>query len=80
MCIYQFLIAVRQDGSQLTNEDGETTRWSNVQQNLLKLKKLCQYLLCIDNYHWAENFKENIPIATATFSPVISVKQSYLGK
>ena len=26
MCIYQFLIAVRQDGSQLTNEDGETTR------------------------------------------------------
>lgn len=25
MCIYQFLIAVRQDGSQLTNEDGETT-------------------------------------------------------
>ena len=26
MCIYQFLIAVRQDGSMLTNEDGETTR------------------------------------------------------
>ncbi|XP_022094508.1 flap endonuclease 1-like [Acanthaster planci] len=25
MCIYQFLIAVRQDGSQLTNEEGETT-------------------------------------------------------
>ncbi|XP_076109646.1 flap endonuclease 1-like [Mytilus galloprovincialis] len=25
MCIYQFLIAVRQDGSQLMNEDGETT-------------------------------------------------------
>lgn len=25
MCIYQFLIAVRQDGSMLTNEDGETT-------------------------------------------------------
>ncbi|CAG5134458.1 unnamed protein product [Candidula unifasciata] len=25
MSIYQFLIAVRQDGSQLTNEDGETT-------------------------------------------------------
>ena len=27
MCIYQFLIAVRQDGgSMLTNADGETTR------------------------------------------------------
>lgn len=26
MCIYQFLIAVRQDGSNLMNEDGETTR------------------------------------------------------
>ncbi|KAH3772589.1 flap endonuclease 1-like [Dreissena polymorpha] len=25
MCIYQFLIAVRQDGSQLTNDEGETT-------------------------------------------------------
>ena len=25
MCIYQFLIAVRQDGNALTNEDGETT-------------------------------------------------------
>ncbi|GFR74409.1 flap endonuclease 1, partial [Elysia marginata] len=25
MSIYQFLIAVRQDGSQLTNEEGETT-------------------------------------------------------
>ncbi|XP_033126076.1 flap endonuclease 1-like [Anneissia japonica] len=25
MCIYQFLIAVRMDGSQLTNDDGETT-------------------------------------------------------
>ncbi len=26
MCIYQFLIAVRQDGNVLQNEDGETTR------------------------------------------------------
>lgn len=26
MSIYQFLIAVRQDGSQLMNEEGETTR------------------------------------------------------
>uniref|UniRef100_A0A8R1IJI2 XPGN domain-containing protein n=1 Tax=Caenorhabditis japonica TaxID=281687 RepID=A0A8R1IJI2_CAEJA len=25
MCLYQFLIAVRQDGSQLQSEDGETT-------------------------------------------------------
>lgn len=25
MCIYQFLIAVRQEGNTLTNEDGETT-------------------------------------------------------
>ncbi len=25
MCIYQFLIAVRSDGNNLTNEDGETT-------------------------------------------------------
>lgn len=25
MCIYQFLIAVRQEGNALTNEDGETT-------------------------------------------------------
>lgn len=28
MCIYQFLIAVRQDGNVLQNEDGETTRYS----------------------------------------------------
>ena len=27
MSIYQFLIAVRQDGSTLTNADGETTRF-----------------------------------------------------
>lgn len=26
MCIYQFLIAVRQEGNMLVNEDGETTR------------------------------------------------------
>ncbi|KAE9416166.1 hypothetical protein Angca_009180 [Angiostrongylus cantonensis] len=26
MCLYQFLIAVRQDGSQLQSETGETTR------------------------------------------------------
>ncbi|ETN84368.1 XPG protein [Necator americanus] len=26
MCLYQFLIAVRQDGSQLQSESGETTR------------------------------------------------------
>ena len=26
MCIYQFLIAVRQEGNVLTNADGETTR------------------------------------------------------
>ena len=25
MCIYQFLIAVRSDGNNMTNEDGETT-------------------------------------------------------
>ncbi|XP_072024123.1 flap endonuclease 1-like [Amphiura filiformis] len=25
MCIYQFLIAIRQDGTQMTNEEGETT-------------------------------------------------------
>lgn len=28
MCIYQFLIAVRQDGNVLQNEEGETTRYS----------------------------------------------------
>lgn len=27
MSLYQFLIAVRQDGSQLTDENGETTRF-----------------------------------------------------
>lgn len=27
MCLYQFLIAVRQDGQQLQNEDGEATRY-----------------------------------------------------
>jgi len=27
MSIYQFLIAVRQEGNMLTNADGETTRW-----------------------------------------------------
>lgn len=28
MCIYQFLIAVRSEGQTLTNEAGETTRYS----------------------------------------------------
>ena len=28
MCIYQFLIAVRSDGQQLTNDDGEITRYA----------------------------------------------------
>jgi len=28
MSIYQFLIAVRQDGSTLTNAEGETTRFA----------------------------------------------------
>lgn len=27
MCLYQFLIAVRQDGNQLQSEDGQTTRF-----------------------------------------------------
>lgn len=30
MCIYQFLIAVRQDGNVLQNEDGETTRYNPI--------------------------------------------------
>ena len=30
MSLYQFLIAVRADGSQLTSSDGETTRWEVV--------------------------------------------------
>lgn len=30
MCIYQFLIAVRQDGNVLQNEDGETTRYVHI--------------------------------------------------
>ena len=31
MAIYQFLIAVRsQDGAQLTNESGETTRYGHI--------------------------------------------------
>ena len=30
MSIYQFLIAVRQDGSTLTNAEGETTRFVSV--------------------------------------------------
>lgn len=29
MCIYQFLIAVRSDGQQLTNDDGQITRYKN---------------------------------------------------
>lgn len=32
MCIYQFLIAVRQDGNVLQNEDGETTRYDHIKQ------------------------------------------------
>lgn len=31
MCIYQFLIAVRQDGNLLQNEEGETTRFGTPQ-------------------------------------------------
>jgi len=34
MSIYQFLIAVRTEGAQLTGVDGETTRFA-------KLKRLC---------------------------------------
>jgi flap endonuclease-1 len=35
MCIYQFLIAVRQEGNALTNDDGETVSLFN-----LNLKKI----------------------------------------
>lgn len=35
MCIYQFLIAVRQDGNVLQNEDGETTRYSHFKTHML---------------------------------------------
>lgn len=31
MCIYQFLIAVRQDGNLLQNEEGETTRFGTLE-------------------------------------------------
>ena len=34
MCIYQFLIAVRQDGNVLQNEDGETTRYSHLKTHI----------------------------------------------
>lgn len=37
MCIYQFLIAVRQDGNLLQNEDGETTRYNHLYQETLML-------------------------------------------
>jgi len=37
MSIYQFLIAVRQDGSTLTNADGETTRFALISSELLLL-------------------------------------------
>ena len=33
MSIYQFLIAVRSDGSQLTNEAGEITRYSETEMS-----------------------------------------------
>lgn len=39
MCIYQFLIAVRQDGNVLQNEDGETTRYCCNNKHLKLNKK-----------------------------------------
>ena len=38
MCIYQFLIAVRQDGNVLQNEDGETTRYNDPHPKMVYLK------------------------------------------
>lgn len=38
MCIYQFLIAVRQDGNVLQNEDGETTRYNPHNTDTLKFR------------------------------------------
>lgn len=38
MCIYQFLIAVRQEGNVLTNQDGETTRY--IAQFMMKVPSL----------------------------------------
>jgi flap endonuclease-1 len=41
MSLYQFLIAVRQDGVQLTNADGETTRFKiSHKVGIIKKKKL----------------------------------------
>lgn len=40
MCIYQFLIAVRQDGNVLQNEDGETTRYIHCKTDTLTTVKM----------------------------------------
>lgn len=40
MCIYQFLIAVRQDGNVLQNDDGETTRYSHSKIDTLTTVKM----------------------------------------
>jgi len=42
MSIYQFLIAVRQDGSTLTNAEGETTRFGWTIFNILYWHWCCK--------------------------------------
>lgn len=43
MCMYQFLIAVRQDGNVLQNEDGETTRSVHFKMDTLITVKMLMY-------------------------------------
>ena len=50
MSIYQFLIAVRSDGSQLTNEAGEITRLKHQYKLNLKSAKSLGCCLSYNNY------------------------------
>lgn len=43
MCLYQFLIAVRSEGAQLTTVDGETTRYVSQLRNLLLWNVIVEY-------------------------------------
>jgi len=59
MSIYQFLIAVRQDGSTLTNADGETTRFALISSELLLLMLHFEIFFYPD-YHTLNHFTTNI--------------------
>lgn len=67
MCLYQFLIAVRSEGAQLTSVDGETTRYI-INEYLCNFTLFFDYSLCYS--HLMGMFYRTIRLVEQGIKPV----------